>query len=115
MSTRQLNVTHLTAVMMASVPSLHAGSPTQHDARENFIADAKNGFDSGFWAHHVPDAYITLQLIGAIAHRSALDDKAKLAAITAAINVAINDAADRYIGDEEADAADYLKNKEIDQ
>ena len=53
--------------------------------------------------------------INAVVRRSNLDAEANLSFIRAAIDVAINDAADNLIGDEDADAADYLKNKEIEQ
>ena len=86
-----------------------------NNEREAFIRAARAGQDNGAWTQHVPDYHLTLQSINAVVRRSNLDAEAKLSFIRAAIDVAINDAADNLIGDEEADAADYLKNKEIEQ
>jgi hypothetical protein len=100
------------AILAASVPT-PPGLPFSDDEREAYIKTARAGEDGGAWAHYVPDGHITLQAINAIVRRSNLDAESKLNAIRAAIDIAINDAADNYIGDAgPMAAADFLTNKE---
>lgn len=86
------------AAIIAAVP-LPVSAEPKDDERERFIRAARAGLDGGSWAHHVPEQPLTLQTINAIVRHSKLDAEAKLSAIRAALDVAINDAADHFIGD----------------